>query len=190
MDKTIPKFHAKTVKEWREWLRRNHRREERVYLVRYRKPTGKPTFNSSDAMDEAICFGWIDTTLNRVDDDRYAVKYVKRGKNSRWSKATLGRAERLIATKKMTKAGLAAYEEGKKKPTIDHGLPRNPAVPAELKKALSKYKGASENFKNFAPSTRRYYIWYILKAKRDETIKRRVEQVAIFARDNVKYGQN
>ncbi|MBW2967362.1 YdeI/OmpD-associated family protein [Candidatus Woesearchaeota archaeon] len=190
MDDTITRVHARTPKEWREWLRKNHRREDKVYLIRYKKLTKRQTFNNRESMDEAICFGWIDTTLNRIDDERYAVKYVKRNRNSRWSNATLSHAKRLIAAKKMTKAGLAAYRKGLKKPTIDHNLPRDPAVPADLKKALSKYKGAAKNFKAFAPSTRRYYLWFIMKAKRDDTRKRRIAEVARFARDNIRPGQN
>jgi uncharacterized protein YdeI (YjbR/CyaY-like superfamily) len=190
MDDSITRFHANTAKEWREWLRKNHRREDRVYLIRYKKHTKKPTFNNRVSMDEAICFGWIDTTLNKIDDDRYAVKYVKRNKNSRWSNATLSHAKRLIDSKKMTKAGLAAYKQGLKKPVIDHGLSRNPPIPADLRKALSKNKTAEKNFKAFAPSTRRYYIWGIMRAVREETKKKRIAEVVRLARENIRPGKN
>jgi uncharacterized protein YdeI (YjbR/CyaY-like superfamily) len=190
MDDKIKRVHANTPKEWRAWLRKNSSREERVYLIRYKRHTKKSTFNSRAAMDEAICFGWIDTTLNRIDDERYAVKFVKRNKNSRWSNATQGHAKRLIAARKMTKAGLKAYEEGLKKPVIDHGLPKDAAPPEDLKKALARSKVATKNFEGFAPSTRRYYIWMILRAKRPETRKRRVAQVYKWAKENVKPGKN
>lgn len=188
MDKTIKRFTAHTAKQWREWLRKNYRSEDKVYLIRYRKPTGKPTFNQRAAMDEAICFGWIDTTLNPVDEERYSVKFVKRNKNSRWSKATQSHARRLISSRKMTKAGLLAYEEGLKKPVIDHGLPRNPVVPEDLKKVLSRSKVATSNFENFAPSTKRYYIWGILRAVRPETRKKRIAEVYRYAKEGVRYG--
>ena len=190
MDKTIKRVIAHSAKQWREWLRKNHRKEDRVYLIRYRKHTGKPTFNPKEAMDEAICFGWIDTTLNRIDDERYSVKFVKRNAKSRWSKATQSHARRLIKDKKMTKAGLLAYKEGLKKPVIDHGLPKDPPIPDDLKKALAKSKTAQTNFKNFAPSTKRYYIWGIMRAVRPETRKKRIAQVYNFAKNNIRPGKN
>ena len=181
---------AYTPKEWREWLRINHGKEDKVYLVRYKRHTKNETFNQSDAMDEAICFGWIDTTLNRIDEEKYAVRFVKRNKNSRWSNATQNRAKRLIKEKRMTKAGLEAYNQGLKKHVIDHGLPKSPLVPEDLKKALSKNKTAERNFNAFAPSTRRYYLYWILKAVRDDTRKRRIVEVVRLAKDNIKPGKN
>ena len=190
MDKTIKRFTTHTAKQWREWLRKNHHKHDKVYLIRYKKHTKKRTFNQRAAMNEAISFGWIDTTLNRIDDERYAVKFVKRNKNSRWSKATQSYAKELIAAKKMTKAGLQAYEAGLKKPVIDHGLPRNPEVPDDLKKALARSKIATANFENFAPSTKRLYIWGIMKAVRSETRKKRVAEVYRCAKEGIRYGKN
>ena len=90
----------------------------------------------------------------------------------------------------MTKAGLLAYKEGLKKPVIDHGLPKDPPIPDDLKRMLKRSKVASRNFENFAPSTRRYYIWGIMRAVRPETRKRRVAEVYRCAKENVRYGKN
>ena len=170
-------FYAKNKKEWRDWLRKNHKKENKIYLIRYKKHTKKPTLNTQEAMDEAICFGWIDTTINRLDEERYVQCFVKRKKNAGWSNNTLSYAKRLIKERKMAKEGLKAYELGLKKPTIDHNLPKNPKTPEDLIKALEKNKKAKENFNNFAPSYKRVYIYSIEKAKRPETRKKRIDDV-------------
>jgi len=168
------RYHAKSQKEWRDWLRKNHKRESKVYLVKYKKHTGKPTVTTKDALYEAICFGWIDTTVKRLDDEKYQQCFVKRNKNSRWSINTLRYAREMIKAKKMTKEGMKWYKEGLKKKTIDHGLPKNPTTPSDLKKALGKNLS---KFEKLAPSTRRYSIYFIEKAKRQETRKKRINEV-------------
>ena len=170
-------FYAKNTKEWREWLRKNHKKESSIYLIKYRKHTNKPSLTSKEAMVEAICFGWIDTTVNRLDEERYVQCFVRRKKNAGWSKNTLSYAKRLIKERKMTKAGLEAYERGLKKGPFDHNLPKNPETPEDLKKALEGNKKAKEFFSNLAPSYRRVYIYHIEKAKRPETRKKRILEV-------------
>jgi uncharacterized protein YdeI (YjbR/CyaY-like superfamily) len=182
----IKKFYARSREEWREWLRKNHRKESSVYLIKYKKHTKKPTVTSKEAMEEAICFGWIDTTMNRLDDEKYMQRFVKRNKNSRWSNNTIKYAKRLIKEKKMRAAGLKAYNEGLQKPTIDHNLPKNPDVPKDLKKELDKDKKAKENFYSFAPSYKRFYIYWIENAKREETRKRRINEVVKRSHNNIK----
>ena len=170
-------FYAKNKKEWRDWLRKNHKKENKIYLIRYKKHTKKPTLNTQEAMDEAICFGWIDTTINRLDEERYVQCFVKRKKNAGWSKNTLSYAKRLIKERKMTKAGLEAYKLGLQKLPIDHNRLKNPETPEDLIKALEKNKKARENFNNFAPSYRRVYIYSIEAAKREETRKKRIKEI-------------
>ncbi len=155
-------------------------------MIKHKRHTKKPAVSHRESMEEAICFGWIDTTVKRIDDDTYANCFVKRNKNSRWSRATQSYAKRLIKEKKMTPAGLQAYEEGLKKPVIDHDLPRNPKTPTELKKLLEKNKTAKENFENFAPSYKRFYIYWIEKAKRKETREKRAKEVFKRAKQNKK----
>ena len=164
---------AKSCEEWRDWLQRNNLKENKVYLIRYKKHTGQPTFNNHEAMRVAICFGWIDTTIKRIDDEKYCQCFVKRTKRSRWSNNTLRYARELIKEGKMSSAGFKAYKEGLKKPTIDHNLPKNPNTPTDLKKALGD---DLDKFKNFSPSFRRYYIYWIEKAKKIETRKRRIKE--------------
>ncbi|MFC2136331.1 YdeI family protein [Bacteroidota bacterium] len=184
----MKKILIKTREQWRDWLSANHDKEERVLLVRYKRHTGKPAPNQKESMDEAICFGWIDTTAKRIDDDKWATTYVRRNDNGRWSNNTLKYAKRLIKEGRMTPAGLKRYNEGLKKPTIDHGLPRNPDIPSDLKVLFDKNKKARENFENFSPSTKRYYIYWIEKAKREETRNKRVKEVFENSLENRKPG--
>ena len=85
----MKRFHAKDLDDWRNWLEKNHLKEEKVLLIKNKKHTGKPIIHNKDSMKTAICFGWIDTTVKRIDEDRYAITYVKRNKNSKWSINTL-----------------------------------------------------------------------------------------------------
>ena len=178
-------FYAKDRKEWRAWLRKNHQKEKKVYLIKYKKHTGKPSLSHKESMEEAICFGWIDTTIKKLDDERYRRTFVKRNKNCRWSKNTLSYAEDLIKRKLMTKAGLKMYELGLKRPPFDYGRPENPETPEDLKKALQKNKKAETFFTNLAPSYKRFYLYQVLTAKRPETRKKRIR----FVVDRAKLGK-
>jgi uncharacterized protein YdeI (YjbR/CyaY-like superfamily) len=167
-------FYPKNRKAWRSWLKKHHEKEKKIYVIKYKKHTGTPSITHKESLEEAICFGWIDTTVNRVDDKTYTRCFVRRTKTSRWSNATLGYAKDLIKRGLMTSQGLKMYHEGLAKPVIDHNFPKNPPVPEALKKLLNADKRAKIFFEAFPPSTRQYYIWWIMKAKRPKTIKKRV----------------
>lgn len=185
----MKQVHPKTRKDWRAWLEKNHDKEDTVFLVRHKRHTGKPAVSPKEAMDEAICFGWIDTTVKRIDENKWGQTFRKRTAKSRWSKATQGHARRLIKEKRMAPAGLAAYKAGLKKPVIDLDLPKNPKTPEDLKAALQKVKGAEENFKNFAPSYRKMYIYWVERAVRPETRKKRIKEVVKKSKENKTWGK-
>jgi uncharacterized protein YdeI (YjbR/CyaY-like superfamily) len=160
--------------EFRKWLSLNHNKEKKVGLIIHKKHTGKKSPSHLELMEEAICYGWIDTTLNRVDDNKYIRHFSRRNKNSKWSYNTLSYAKRLIKEKRMTPSGLKFYKEGLKKKPHDYDLEKNPDVPADLRKVLDKSKKARENFTKMAPSYRRTYLRWLLRAKREETRKKRI----------------
>ena len=178
--------YASNKKEWRSWLRKNHLKEDRVDLISYKRHTGRPTFSHREAMEEAICFGWIDTTIRRIDEDRFARAFVKRGDKARWSENTLGYGGRLLKEGKMSKFGLQRYNEGLSRETHDYDIDRDPEMASELREALSKNKKAKENFDNFAPSYKRIYLVWLESAKLPETRARRIEEVVKRARANKK----
>jgi uncharacterized protein YdeI (YjbR/CyaY-like superfamily) len=172
--------------EFRKWLEKNHDKEKKVAVILYKKHTGKNSPSHRELMEEAICFGWIDTTVKKLDEDRYMRYFTKRNKNSKWSDNTLSYGRNLIKCKMMTPSGLKFYKEGLKKPTHDHGIPKNPDMPIELKKELEKNKKIMRNFMKFSPSVKRTSYRWILRGKMLETRKKRVKQVVELTRKNKK----
>jgi len=175
------KIYAKTKEEWGTWLEKNHEKENKIGLIRYKKHTGKPSPSHKEAMIEAIRFGWIDTTVNRLDDEKYIITFVKRNKNSRWSNNTIGYARELEKQGKMSPAGLSAYKHGLSRPTHDFGIPANPEVPEDLAEILNKEK-ARGKFDSFSTSYKRTLLRWLLKAKLPETKKKRIDIIVDLAK--------
>jgi len=176
---------------WRAWLKKNYKVKKEVWLIYYKKHTGKQRIPYDDAVEEALCFGWIDSTVNRLDDQKYAQKFTPRSPKSRWSQLNIKRAEKMIKVGRMTKAGLALFKEVDKnseKRLITERSTKRFIIPSELKKALLKNNKALENFKNFAPSYKRMYIGWISGAKREDTRKKRIKRVLEWAEQNKKPG--
>jgi uncharacterized protein YdeI (YjbR/CyaY-like superfamily) len=171
--------------DFRKWLMKNHNKESRISVIIYKKYTGESSPSHKELIKEAICFGWIDTTVNRLDDKRYIRNFTKRNKNSRWSDNTLRYAKELMKQKRMAPAGLKFYKEGLKKPTLDYGIPKNPNMPADLKKALGKNKKSEDNFKKFSNSNKKMLYRWILSAKREETKDKRIKLIV----DKTKIGK-
>lgn len=173
---------------FREWLEKNHIKENHVVVILHKKHTGKNKTSPAELMKEAICFGWIDTTGKRIDDDRWAINYRKRSKNSTWSYNTLSYAKDLLSKGLMSAEGVRWYKEGLKKKPHDYGIPKYPDMPEELRKEFEKIKNkkAKENFAKLSPSVKRTYYRWILRAKQDVTKMKRVESIL----ENMKSGKN
>jgi uncharacterized protein YdeI (YjbR/CyaY-like superfamily) len=170
-------FLAKDKEDWANWLKENHIKEEKVTLIKYKKHTGKPMINNKDAMTEAIRFGWIDTTVHRIDEDKYAQTFVKRNKNSKWSENTLSYGKELITKGLMSEFGIKMYKEGLAKGAHDEGLPKNPEAPEDLIKILNKNLKAKENFEKLSNTARKMYLRQILRAKLPETREKRINNL-------------
>jgi len=173
----MTEFLPKDRIEWRMWLNKNHLTETKITLIKHKKHTGKPTINNREAMDEAICFGWIDTTVQRIDEDRYSQNFVKRNKNSKWSVNTLARGKELLEKGLMSEHGIKMYKEGLAKGAYDVDLPKNPEVPKDLKSRLNKNKILKKNFENLSLSARKMNLRYIIRAKLPETREKRIEDL-------------
>jgi uncharacterized protein YdeI (YjbR/CyaY-like superfamily) len=171
---------------FRKWLVKNHDKENKVSVVVYKKHTGKMSPSHKELMEEAICFGWIDTTIKRLDENRYIRNFSKRNKNSKWSNNTIRYGGELIKQGKMAPVGLKFYKEGLKKPTHDEGIPKNPNMPIELKRALCKNKKAKVNFEGFSPSIKKMFYRWILRGKREETRTKRIKLTVKKAKINNK----
>jgi len=168
--------------QWRDWLSQHHQSEAGIWLVFYKKVTSKPTIDYEDAVEEALCFGWIDSIIKKLDEKRYARKFTPRKDNSRWSQLNKKRVNKMIEQGRMTEAGLAKIKAAKKngcwnqeaRPQISF------EVPPEFAKALTRNKKAKEHFDLLAPTYRRHYIGWIITAKRPETRERRIaESIAL-----------
>lgn len=177
----VIKINAYDRKDFRNWLKKNHKKESKVAVILHKRHTGKTAPTHRELIEEAICFGWIDTTIKRVDENTFIRHFSKRTKNSRWSDNTLSYAKQLLKDKKLNPQGLEFYKLGLLKPTHDHGIPKNPEMPVELKETLAKDKKAKANFEAFSPSVKRTYYRWILRGKLAPTREKRVAQVVAAA---------
>ena len=171
-------FHAFSRAEWREWLARNHTRKEGVWLVSAKKSSGKPGVSYTEAVEEALCFGWIDSKGNKLDDERYMQIFTPRRKRSVWSALNKRRIEQLIADGLMTPAGLAVIDAAKLNgswTTLD--AIETLTVPSDLEGALAADERAASTFAAFSPSQTKQLLYYIESAKRPETRATRIAEI-------------
>ncbi len=171
----IKKVYVFSKEDFRKWLENNHNKERIVELLIHKKHTGKKSPSHKELIDEAICYGWIDTIIRKVDEDRFIRTFQKRNEKSKWSLNTLGYAKKLIKDKRMTKHGLKFYHEGRKKKAFDHGIPKNPEPPKELIAELNKNKIAKKNFESLSDSARRTYMRWLFYAKTLKTKEKRID---------------
>jgi uncharacterized protein YdeI (YjbR/CyaY-like superfamily) len=162
----------------------NHEKASKVFLISWKRHTGKSFLSHREQMDEAICWGWIDTTVKRIDDDRYGRYFVKRGPNARWSTNTISYAEKLIAAGRMQASGMRAYEHGLKHTVADSQAGKKASMPAVLRDALAENKTAQANFKQYPPSIQKRFFSWIGSAKREETVRKRVRETLLLAEKN------
>jgi uncharacterized protein YdeI (YjbR/CyaY-like superfamily) len=182
----MKQVHVSTRGQWRRWLAESHNKEEDgIWLVFYKKETGRPSLQYEESVEEALCFGWIDSIIRRIDDDKYCRKFTPRRDGSRWSASNRMRVEKIIKEGRMTEFGLAKVEAAKRsgnwekdpRPVISMELPQ------ELSEALAGNRKARDFLEGLAPTYRKHFIGWIVAAKRPETRARRLkESLALLAR--------
>jgi uncharacterized protein YdeI (YjbR/CyaY-like superfamily) len=182
--------HPKSRAEWRAWLEANHARTEGIWLVSYKKDTGKPRVEYDEAVEEAVCFGWIDSKANKLDDERSMLWMSPRKPGTGWSRSNKERVERLSAQGLMASPGLVKVEAAKQDGTWN-ALDAVEAleIPADLSTALDAYRSARKNFEAFPRSVKRAILVWISTAKKPETRAQRVEETARLAEENVRANQ-
>jgi uncharacterized protein YdeI (YjbR/CyaY-like superfamily) len=173
----VKKVYFPTRTAWRNWLKKNHLSKKKIAVIVYKKHTGKPSPNHKKLIEEAICFGWIDTTIKRLDHKKYLRCFVRRNNNSKWSRNTLSYARDLIKKGKMSAEGTKRYKEGLAKLPHDFGIPKNPRVPKYLREEIEKDGAAKKNFREIPPSYKRTLLRWLLRAKLEETKKKRVKTI-------------
>lgn len=188
--KVTEKLHVTNRDDWRAWLRKNHSTKKEIWLIYYKRRTGKPRILYDDAVEEALCFGWIDSLVKKIDDEKFAQKFTPRKGKSKWSEANKKRSRKMIKEGKMTKGGLAKIREAKsngewfKTVPIKKGL----VIPAYVKKAFATNEKALDTFNNLANGYKRQIVGWITSAKREKTRKRRLTEVIQLLEQNKKLG--
>ena len=176
--------------EWRAWLTRNHVREEGVWVVTYKKHTGDRYVPQKDLVEEAICFGWIDSLPRKLDEDRTMLWIAPRQKGSGWSRVNKEIVERMIASGRMTEHGLAKIEAAKQDGSWSKlDAIENLEIPDDLDAEFDAYDAARENFENFPRSVKRGILEWIANARRPATRRKRVEETARLAQENIRANQ-
>lgn len=173
---------------WRRWLEKNHDKATEIWILTYKRHTRVECMSYEEALEEAICHGWIDSRLRRIDDERHAWRFAPRKTNSIWSLSNRRRAERLIEEGRMTAQGMAKVEAAKRNGMWDKAYApgKPPRIPRDLKDALVQDELAWRNFQALARSYRHTYIHWVTSAKREETRRRRIEEVVKRARRSMK----
>jgi len=168
----------RSAMEWRRWLQRNHARSQGEWVYMYKKGA-RAGLRYQDALDEALCFGWIDGQIHAVDAEKFRQRWTPRRRSSVWSQANKGRVKRLVSEGRMCEAGLAEVTQAKRsgKWQAAYTNRREETVPPDLARALRAHPAAWRNFQAFAPTYRNLYTGWVLNAKREATRERRVEAV-------------
>jgi uncharacterized protein YdeI (YjbR/CyaY-like superfamily) len=169
---------VRTREQWRNWLAKHHATSAGIWLIRHKQHTGIDSMSPEDVTCEALCFGWIDSLIKRVDDDRYAIKVTPRRPTSQWSDINRRRWNELKAAGLLAPAGLAAP------PTTNRYAAHPPIaeLPAYIAKAIKANIKAWQFFQQLAPTYRRHFVVWIHTARRPETREKRIrESIALLA---------
>jgi len=165
--------------DWRAWLEKHHRTEKVVWLVFFKKATLMASLPYGEAVEEALCFGWIDSIIKKIDEEKYARKFTPRADANKWSELNIQRVRKMIDLGKMTEAGLAKIGGSLLEKEIQPRAKPEAAewrVPPYILRALEANRTIRENFEKLAPSHKRLYINWIDSAKKEETRERRLQE--------------
>lgn len=182
--------HPKSRAEWRTWLKKNQTQKEGVWVITFKKASGKPHVSYEEIVEEALCFGWIDSKGNKLDEERSMLWCAPRKARSNWSRPNKIRVEKLLAAGLMEPAGLIKIELAKQNGTwtaLDKV--EELEVPADLAKALKANKDAKTYFEAFPRSVKRAILEWIANARKPETRAKRISETAELAAKNIRANQ-
>ena len=178
---------VETTADWRSWLDKHHLTRSEVWLVFHRQSSGVPSISYDEALDEALAYGWIDSLIRKLDDEKYVRKFTPRKPWSIWSSLNISHVNRLKKEGRMTRWGLEAF--AKRTGEISQMEKINAQgikIPNDLTEALKKNKTAWNNFRKFTPSYKKRYLIWISGAKRPKTRKKRIDEAVVMISRNVK----
>lgn len=169
-------FIPRNQKDWRKWLEKHHNREQEIWLVYIKPASGKSNIDYESSVEEALCFGWIDSIIQKIDENQYARKFNPRRMDSQWSETNKRRVVKVIGEGRMTEAGLSRLTFDVGKVDISQPKLKRPVVemPAKMEQVLRSQPGVWEAFQRVTPSLKRNYILWLSDAKKPETFKRRL----------------
>ncbi|MBB1139700.1 YdeI family protein [Myroides sp. WP-1] len=178
MTKEIETFYPQSRAAWRQWLEENHESKQFIWLVYYTKKSNIPSLSWREAVDEALCFGWIDSTRKKVNDSSSIQYFSKRKPKSIWSKINKEIVQTLIDNNQMTKAGFESIAIAKENGSwIILDEVEELIIPKELEIAFTKHSGSKDYFLSLSKSTRKIILSWIALAKRQETKEKRINQI-------------
>lgn len=180
-------FHVNTKRDWRQWLEENHHIEKSVWLICNTRKSNLPTVSWSELVDEALCFGWIDSTRKTIDEGSFMQLFSRRKPGSTWSKINKEKVQRLIENNLMTKAGFDTINIAKENGSWNIlDSVEELEIPEDLEEAFKMYKGSEAYFLSLSKSVIKMMLQWIVLAKRPETRKKRIDEIARQAAQNKK----
>jgi|WetSurMetagenome_2_1015567.scaffolds.fasta_scaffold308092_2 uncharacterized protein YdeI (YjbR/CyaY-like superfamily) len=186
----LPELYFPIREEWRNWLSENQSRQEGIWLVFYNKDAGKPTLKYNDAVEEALCFGWIDGIIKNLDQERYARKFMPRTDFFNWSETNRKRVEKLVKNGQMTSTGLNKIGDfastGKLIWPKEKVRQEFPPFSPELLEVLKKNTVAFLNYNKMAPSHQKRYTQWVMSAKQESTRQKRMQEAIVLLEKNHK----
>jgi len=172
-------------KQWSSWLAKNHNKEKEIWLIYFKKSSGKKRIPYNDAVEEALCYGWIDSILKGIDEEKFAQRFTPRRQNSVLSQLNKERIRLLVKQKKMKSVGLTAIQHVSFDPAKNTKL----KISSDILKSLKKDEKTWENFQNFSESYKRIRIAWIEETRsRPELFKKRLAYFLKMTAKNKKYG--
>ncbi len=183
----VKTFYPESKKAWRDWLEKNHEAEQSVWVIFYKKGNDTPSISWSDSVDEALCFGWIDSTAKKRDDESYYRYFSQRNSKSIWSKINKEKIEKLMKTDMMTPAGLEMVRIAKENGSWDTlNDVDDLVVPDDLQEAFDNNPTAFEHWEAFPPSSKKIILYWIMSAKREATRAKRINETVEKAEQNIR----
>lgn len=172
-------FHVRSKAEWRQWLEQNHHIEQSIWLICNTRKSNLPTVSWSELVDEALCFGWIDSTRKTIDEGSFMQLFSRRKPNSTWSKINKDKVQKLIENNLMMKAGFETIRIAKENGswTILDSV-EDLSIPEDLNEAFQIHEGSEAYFQSLSKSMRKMMLQWIVLAKRPETRKNRIDEIA------------
>ena len=185
--KELEEFCPRDKEDWRKWLESNHAEKAAVWLIFYKKKSPRYNLSWSEAVDEALCFGWIDSVKRTLDTERYKQYFSKRKANSTWSKINKDKVKILIGQGRMEELGYRSIEIAKENGSwtlLDEVEAL--VIPADLRAEFANYNGSMEFFEELSKSDKKILLYWVVSAKRKETRQKRIVEIAESASGNLK----